>query len=189
MSAILAKPLMTVEELLALPENGTERWLIRGRLREKPMTKRNRTHARIEARIAHLLLSWLDQQPTPRGAVYSGEAGCILRRNPDTSVGIDVVYISPDLSARQGGETTMIDGPPTLAVEILSPNEVQEEIDEKIEDYLAAGVALVWIVHPRFQTVTVYRPGRPPELFNATQEIAAEPHLPGFRVPVARIFE
>jgi hypothetical protein len=36
--------------------------------------------------------------------------------------------------------------------------------------------------------VTVHRPGAEPELFNVRQEISAEPHLPGFRVPVARIF-
>jgi hypothetical protein len=37
--------------------------------------------------------------------------------------------------------------------------------------------------------VTVYRPGTEPELFNVRQELSGEPHLPGFRVPVARLFE
>jgi len=46
---------MTTEELLALPEDGVDRYLIRGLLREKPMTKRNRWHTRVEARIVYLL--------------------------------------------------------------------------------------------------------------------------------------
>jgi hypothetical protein len=51
---------MTTEELLALPENGTDRWLIRGQLRERPVTVRNHTHSLVMARVAQLLGNWLD---------------------------------------------------------------------------------------------------------------------------------
>ena len=47
--------LMTAEELLALPEDGTDRWLIAGELRERPMTKRNRFHSRATARVVGVL--------------------------------------------------------------------------------------------------------------------------------------
>jgi Uma2 family endonuclease len=181
-------PLMTTEELLALPEEWVDRELIQGRLREKALTNRNRWHSRIEARIAQLLLNWLDQQPEPRGEILSGEAGCRLRRNPDSTVGIDVAYISADLAAQEPKDTSLIEGTPILAVEILSPSDKQEEIDEKIDEYLAAGVAVVWVVNPHFQTTCVYRPGQPPELFNIQQDLSGEPQLPGFRVKVADIF-
>lgn len=179
---------MNTEELLALPENGMDRWLIRGELREKPMTVRNRWHSRAVARLAQLLANWADQQPEPRGQVLGGEAGCRLRRNPDTTVGIDVVYISAELAAQDPADTTLIDGVPVLAVEILSPSSTEEEINEKLDEYLAAGVALVWVVDPHFHTVTVYRPDVGPLLVNASQDLTAEPHLPGFRIAVARIF-
>jgi Uma2 family endonuclease len=188
MSAPAATSLMTTEEFLALPDNGVERWLIRGQLREKPMTMGNRWHSRIMIRIGQLLSNWVDQQPEPRGEVLGGEAGCRLRRNPDTNVGIDVAYISPQLAAQDPDDTTLIDGVPTLVVEILSPNDTQEEINEKVDEYLAAGVALVWLVDPHHRTVEVHRSGGEPELFNVRQELSAEPHLPGFRVPVAHIF-
>jgi Uma2 family endonuclease len=61
--------------------------------------------------------------------------------------------------------------------------------NEKIDGYLAAGVLLVWVIDPHRRTVAVYRPGAEPELVNVRQELAAEPHLPGFRVPAARLFE
>lgn len=179
---------MTTEELLALPENGSERWLIRGQLREQPMTVRNRWHSRIMVRVAYVLESWLERQPEPRGSVLCGEAGCRLRRNPDTTVGIDVVYIAADLAARKSDETTLIDGVPVLVVEILSPKDVQEQIDEKIDDYLRAGVALVWVIDPHDRAVLVYRPGQEPELVNSRQELSGDPHLPGFRVPVPQLF-
>lgn len=179
---------MTTEQLMAMPADGIDRELIRGELREKPVTRRNRWHARTETRIAHLLESWLETQSEPRGQVLSGEAGCILRRNPDTSVGIDVVYISAETASRQSDESTMIDGPPVLAVEILSPSDKQEEINEKIDEYLATGVALVWIVDPHFQTVTVHRANSQPTLFSVDQQLSADPHLEGFNVRVQDIF-
>lgn len=186
--------LMTAEELLALPEEpGVERWLIDGQLREKrypdiAMTYRNRRHSRLEAVISQILRNWLEQQPWPRGEVFAGDAGCILGRDPDVLVGIDVVYVSAEMASRQSQDTTMLEGVPTLAVEILSPSDTQQDIDEKLAKYLKAGVPLVWLVDPNDQTVVVYRPQTAPELFNVHAELTAEPHLPGFRVPVAKIF-
>jgi Uma2 family endonuclease len=165
-----------------------ERELIRGQLRERPMTRRNRWHAGVEARIAKSLGNWLDAQPGPRGEVVSGEPGFRLSTDPDSGVGIDVAYVSAEVAAATPERASYFQGPPVLAVEILSPSDKQEEIDEKVALYLETGVLLVWVVNPRFRTVCVYRPGAAPELFNETHELTAEPHLPGFRVAVAKFF-
>jgi Uma2 family endonuclease len=188
MTVAEAAPVTTTADLLALPQNGVDRWLIRGQLREKPMTIRNRWHSRIMARVTYVLEAWLVQQPEPRGSVLCGEAGVRLRRDPDTTVGIDVVYVSAQLAAQQSDETTLIDGVPVLVVEILSPKDTQDEINEKIDTYLEAGVALVWVINPRHRTVEIFRQGAEPELVNVQQELSGEPHLPGFRVPVAQLF-
>jgi Uma2 family endonuclease len=187
---------MTTAELLAMPDDGVERWLIRGELREKraepgelPMTIRNRFHSQILAQVIYVLKRWLAQQSKPRGVVLGGEAGVRLRQDAETTVGVDVAYVTAEHMARQTDETTLIDGPPVLAIEILSPSDTQESIDEKMDTYLGAAVPLVWVIDPHDQTVTVYRPGAAPELFNIRQEVSAEPHLPGFRVPVAELFE
>jgi Uma2 family endonuclease len=180
---------MTTEEMLALPENGTERWLIDGELKERPMTVRNRFHSRVLISVGTELELWRRQQPTPRGQVLGGEAGVRLARDPDTTVGIDVVYVSPEVTVRQTDETTLIEGVPTLAVEILSPKDTIEEIEDKLTTYHRARVPLVWIINPYRHTVTVHRATAEPVLFNAEQELTAEPELPGFRVPVARFFE
>jgi len=178
---------MTLEEFLALPDDGMDRELIRGEVRERPMTRRNRFHAASESKVSHLLRSWLEQQPEPRGEVYSGEVGCILRRNPDTTVGIDVAYFSAQTIANQTAETTMVVGVPVLAVEIISPSDKQEEIAEKVDAYLEFGVALVWVVDPHFQTVTVHRSDAAPELFNVQQQVSAAPHCQGLTVAVKEI--
>jgi Uma2 family endonuclease len=178
---------MTWEEFLALPDDGMVHDLIRGELRSKPMTRRNRYHARSEARIAHVLEIWLESQPERSGEIVSGEAGFRLARDPDVGVGLDVAYVGPEV-VDASRNCAYFEGAPILAVEILSPSDKQEEIDEKISLYLESGVAVVWIVNPRFKTVTVYRPDAEPALFHKDQTIDAEPHLPGFRAVVGKFF-
>ena len=133
-------------------------WLINGELWEMPMTNRNRFHSRLMVRVGKLLDNWLDNQPEPRGAVLGGEAGVRLRNDPDTTVGVDVVYISAETLAQQTDESTIIDGLPVLIVEILSPSDTQEIIKQKMDTYLGVGMPLIWVIDPHDRTVTVYRP-------------------------------
>lgn len=179
---------LTMEEMLKLPENGTDRELIRGKLREKPVTKRNKWHSSTEARIAYHLGQWLEGQNQPGSHVTSGEAGFRLRKNPDTVVGIDVAYVSAEVVKNTPKSMPYFEGPPVLAVEILSPSDTHKDVSEKINLYREAGVALIWIVNPDLQTVQVLRAGVEPELFNVRQELSGEPDLPGFRVQVSEIF-
>ena len=197
MVAAATPKLMTTEELLAMPDDGVERWLMNGMLREKypetiegrPMTVRNRYHSKSLINVGTELNTWLRLQPPPRGDILGGEAGVRLRRNPDVTVGIDVVYVSHEVLLQQTGTTKLVEGIPVLAVEILSPSDTIDEIVEKIRTYLEFGVQLVWIVDPSYQTVTVYSRGAEPRLFNKNDELTAEPFLPGFRAPVARFFD
>lgn len=195
--------LLTTEDLLAMPDDGTDRWLINGELREqhdefrqqngegekKPMTTRSFAHSAVEATMARLLGNWLATQPKPRGRVLSGEARVRLRRNPDATVGIDVACTGPNPVIGTIGKATFLEGPPLLAIEILSPSDEHEDVTEKVLTYLKAGVPLVWVVDPSFQTVRVHRPDTPPVLYNIEHELTAEPVLPGFRVRVAELFE
>jgi Uma2 family endonuclease len=180
---------MTTADLLALPQNGIDRWLISGELRERPMTVRNRFHSRVLVCGCTELENWNRQRPLPRGQVLGGEAGGRLIRDPDTTFGIDIIYVSPEVIVRQTDETTLIDGVPLLAVEILSPSDTLEEIHEKIDALLMAGVQLVWIIDPYDRTLRVYRPGTEPESFNPRHQLSGETLLPGFTVPVSRLFE
>jgi Uma2 family endonuclease len=186
--SVASKPI-TAEDLLAMPDDGIDRELIRGALRERPTALHGGPHCIAMFNLAGLLGGWRCEQPQPRGRLYTGGAPVRLRRSPDTFVGADLAYLSPDHAARNDPGASFIEGPPTLVVEILSPSDTVEDVSEKVREYLAAGVALVWEVNPFHRTVTVYRPDAPPELFNERQDLTAEPHLPGFRAAVAAVFE
>lgn len=86
--------------------------------------------------------------------------------------------------------------PPDLAIEIWSPHELasrkrREEAREKIQRYLASGVALVWVINPKNQTVEIYRSGQvgPVQILQKPDELSGEEVIPGFNLSVAKLFE
>lgn len=190
MSTASAPKLMTADEFMALPDDGKERWLVDGQVHtiEGSMTVRNWVHSETLIVIGTLLRNWLLQQPSPRGKLVGGEAGCVLKRNPDQLVGIDLAFIPADLAAATPRSQAYYDGPPVLAVEILSPSDMLKDVLGKIELYLSAG-SVVWIVDPYSRIVTVHQPDRIPRPYAIGDQLSADPYLPGFRVAVADLFE
>ena len=63
--------LMTIEEFLALPDDGVERDLIRGKLRESDVTRRNRRHSRCEARLSQYSRCLAHCSPPARAVRWS----------------------------------------------------------------------------------------------------------------------
>jgi Uma2 family endonuclease len=185
---------MTAEELLAMPDDGIERWLIRGELRENAETDMNRRspgHGRTAANVCGFLKMWVRTQPHPRGSIYVNDTTFKLRPERSTLVGVDVAYVSSDLEARvpRGKGVKLIEGVPVLVAEVLSPSDRHEDVTERVQEFLDVGVGIVWVLDPDFETVGVFRPGHQPHYFNRDDDLTAEPHLPGFCVRVAELFE
>ncbi len=87
-----------------------------------------------------------------------------------------------------------VEGPPTLAVEVRSKGDYGDSAEAKMAatraDYFEAGTKVVWDVDPKAQLIRSFRaptPDRPTE-FSAGQIADAEPAIPGWRLPVDRVF-
>lgn len=190
---VSAKQLATTADLLAMPDDGVERWLVNGKIKEVGMTIRNGHHTFVESEVVYQLQAWRKALPRPNGRVHSGEVGVILRDDPPLTVGVDVVYLNAEQAARNpptaDGETTILLGPITLAVEVLSPSDTIENIHRKLGWFAACGVPVTWVVNPYLRTVAVHRPGVPPVTLNEQQELDGGAELPGFRLAVARLFD
>ncbi len=78
--------------------------------------------------------------------------------------------------------------PPDLAVEVVSPNDLWHELQAKVEEYLAAGVLLVWVIDPETRTMHVYRRDGTVSLLREGDEVSGEDVVPGFRCELTSIF-
>lgn len=77
---------------------------------------------------------------------------------------------------------------PDLAVEVLSKSNSQREMDEKLDDYFASGVRLVWFVDPETRTVRVYLSRHESRLLEENQTLDGGTVLPGLTLPIGEIF-
>lgn len=77
-----------------------------------------------------------------------------------------------------------------LVVEVISKNDRYEKGDEKVDEYLAAGSRLIWVVRPRRKIVEVYRASKPyPTLLTPDDELDGFDVVPGFKLAVHKLFE
>jgi len=77
---------------------------------------------------------------------------------------------------------------PDLCVEVVSPNDMADEIETKINEYFEAGVRLVWVVYPRQERFYVYdSPSRVRRLTRA-DTLDGGVVLPDFQLPLAELF-
>lgn len=183
MSAVLEKTI-SVEEFYEKALEGFRGELVKGALRETIPT--SILHGIIAGRIAGLLAFFLMQNNL--GEVLTAETGFKLFVNERTVRVPDVAFLSKEKIANVEDFSKFYDGTPDLAVEVISPSESYDEVQEKLEDYLAAGVKMVWIVRPKQKTVTVYRSIFDFKTYDENEEITGENVLPDFKCKLSDIF-
>ena len=77
---------------------------------------------------------------------------------------------------------------PEFVIEVRSPEQRARTQREKMEEYSANGVLLGWLIDPLNRTVTIYRPGREPEILINPTQVAGEGPVAGFVLDLSRIF-
>ena len=121
------------------------------------------------------------------GVVTAAETGFVIGRDPDTVRAPDAGFIQASRVPRVRTRG-YFQGPPDLAVEVMSPSDQADEVLAKVQDWLAAGCRVVWVVDPTSQTASVYRGSHETSLLTVADELTDDDILPGFRLPLAEIF-
>jgi Uma2 family endonuclease len=176
---------LTAEEFARLPDpaSGEQQELVQGVIVHMPPPQG--LHGNCCAVIGSLLFNFARENKL--GRIFTNDTGFIVRRNPDTVRGPDVAFWSRErLPQIPAGAYIPI--PPDLAVEVVSPGDHFSRIQGKIADYLACGVALLWVIDPEDRSVSVYRPGQPLRILQESDHLDGEDVLPGFRLPVRELF-
>jgi len=182
MSATAIAPL-TPDDLLALPDQRNYE-LVDGELVELPVSMESSWIAgQIFARISQAIRSHEHAWAFPEGTGYACFVDDPNRvRKPDASV---------VLSSRMPG------GPPhrgfgriapDLVVEVVSPHDLAEEVNEKLHEWLSAGVRIVCVAYPGTRAIFVHRARGDVQVLNAEDLFTLPDLLPDLCVPVSDLF-
>jgi len=185
--ATAPKTLMTAEEFgewVQRPENQNGFFeLVRGEVIELPPP--TKIHGVVALKLGRKLGDYCEE--SDRFYATSNDSGVILKRDPDTVRGPDIA-VYDDAATFAELHPKYGEVPPVVAAEVLSPNDKANKVQEKIGDYLRAGVKLVWVIDPEDQTVTVHAPDRTPRMLKNDANLTGEEILPGFSLPIATLF-
>ena len=177
--------LLTAEDLLRLNSQGIKGELIRGVLCETVSVGEEHGH------IAGIFITFLNVHVRPRrmGRVGGTDVGVLIQRDPDMVREPDVYYVSADrlsLDVRVQGYLEVM---PELVVEIVSPSDQQQAVNDKTTMWLAHGVLMVIEVYPAEQAVMVHRTGAPSLTLTGGDVLDGGDVLPGFSLPLSEIFD
>jgi len=176
--------LMTAEELMNLPDDDLRHELINGELVTVPLPKA--PHARAATRLGAPLVQFVEDHDL--GEVYIGDVGYQLTWNPDTALGPDVSFMSKQRLKEMGEVEGYWQGPPDLAVEVLSAGDRRGKVNKEISLWLGSGTKQVWIVDPKHRTVMIYRSESDTTTFSGSDYLESQDLFPGFRLSLDRIF-
>lgn len=181
--AVVAKRLLNAEEFWDLPEGEGKRELVRGEVVEYMPV--GGVHGEIALNIGALLKAWAR---TNQSGYVGVEAGYRLGEGPDSVRATDVSHVRQGRIPEGGVPEKYWELAPDLAVEVVSPTEKADEVQEKVQDYLGAGTPLVWVVYPRTQQAVVYTPDGLARTYNTGDVLEFSQVLPGFSCTVADLF-
>lgn len=174
-------PIEEFEAFIALPENAERRFeLIHGEIIEKVPTEE---HSLIVGNLYFVLRTFVDERGLGRVAFE------VRRKMPDDRHNArlpDVEFTSKErlLPVVKKGAVPQM---PDLAVEVKSPDDKLPKLREKAAYYLANGTRLVWLVYPEKRLVIVLTADSE-DILTESDTLTGGEVIPGFEVPVSRIF-
>jgi Uma2 family endonuclease len=160
--------------------------LVRGEVR--PVSPASGRHGVVGGNLFFALRLHLREHPI--GRAFGDNTGFRLPipdAEDDTVRSPDAAFVSfermPDVPA---GFAPVA---PDLAVEVLSPGDTASELQERLDDYFAAGTRAVWVVDPDRRTVTLHSATAPTRRLREGDTLDGADVVPGFAVPVRALFE
>lgn len=169
-----AQQYLTDADLLAMPRDGQKYELVDGAIRVSPAGFR---HGVVSVRLTLRLGTFVSEARL--GYVLESSTGYRLPggnvRSPDVS------FVRRERLRVDELPVGFAEFAPDLAVEVLSPEDRQREILDKVGEYLAAGVALVWVIDPEKHSAAVFRSLTDIRHVDRDGSLDGEDVLPGFR--------
>jgi Uma2 family endonuclease len=186
MTTAIQPALLSAEEFARLPEDGVPRELVRGRIVEGPMP--NRRHGYICLNIGWILMTFVKENDL--GRVMSNDSFVVTQHDPDTLRGADICFISFKRLPRGPLTDELYVEAPELVFEVRSPSDRWSKLVHKAEEYIEAGVLCVCVVDPKHENLTIFRPAeQDPTVLTIDDQLTLPDILPGFSIPVRKLFE
>ena len=123
------------------------------------------------------------------GKVFDSSGGFKLSNGAVRSPDVSWVKIETwnSLSKEQKRKYAPLE--PDFVLELMSPTDDLDELQNKMREYMSCGVRLGWLINPDDQQVEIYRQGEEPEILDNPQTLSGEDNMPNLIVDLSEIFD
>jgi Uma2 family endonuclease len=173
----------TVGDVLRLGANGERYELVDGEL--VPMSPTNLEHGDTESEVDFVLKAYV--RPRRLGKVFVGEPLFMLEGPDRLARAPDLAFVRLDRLRQQPDLTGAFHGAPDLAVEIVSPSNSADAVEQKVQEWLAHGTLAVLVMYPASRSIVLWRANGAVRL-RGDDELDLDPAVPGFRCKVSDLF-
>jgi Uma2 family endonuclease len=178
----IADRIYTAEELLYFPSD-CHYELVRGKLRE--MSPTGGEHGYSTSKTGSRIDIYVEENDL--GLCFAAETGFLVAQNPDMVLAPDFAFIAKN-HLTQPITDKFIPIIPDLVIETRSPSDSAKRITSKVQEWLDAGVRMILEINPKKKLLTVYRPGKKPQLLSSGDTFSGDDVLPGFELAVSKLF-
>ena len=178
-----AAPLMSIDDFVALPDSIAHE-LVAGLLTERKLAGALCDH--VATRVVTRIGNFAERHA--RGYVFTSQTVYRCFGHEATGRRADASFVARGRLPGERIPEGTIDIPADVAVEVISPNDLAAEVEEKVKLYLRHGFGEVWIAHPETRSVYVHRKGAPVLALEAGDTLTGRGALEGFACPVASLF-
>jgi len=136
--------------------------------------------------LAVQLGSWADQDGTGFG--FDSSAGFTLPNGATRSPDVSWIKLERWNGLTEEQKASFAPICPDFVIELRSSSDTLTSLQDKMQEYIANGVLLGWLIDRKNRTVYVYRPNQQPEILDNPEIVGGDPELPGFVLRMAKIW-
>jgi Uma2 family endonuclease len=179
---------LTADDVLDLtvPDDAIGYELVDGKA--VPVMTASVTHGGLVAKVSYLLSKHVEQAGLTGTVCYGCGFVLGLAHDPERVRGPDVSYIAKDKIDAHPDPDRLLRCVPDLAIEVDLTSARKPGGQQRILDYIEAGVPLVWVLDARSRSAIAYRRDGSARLLRENDVLDAEEIVPGFRLPLAELF-
>lgn len=137
-------------------------------------------------KIAQQVGNWADRDGT--GETFDSSAGFTLPNGATRSPDVSWIKLERWNALTENQKASFAPICPDFVIELRSQNDTLKGLQAKMQEYIANGVLLGWLIDRQNQKVYIYRPNREAEVLDNPETVSGEPELPGFVLQMAKIW-
>jgi Uma2 family endonuclease len=150
------------------------------------MTPEGGGSGRGNSKLVTIFTNWAEADGT--GEVFGSSTGFTLPNGAMRSPDVAWVLKTRLQKLRPSDWRKFLPLCPDFVLELRSPSDRLSWLQDKMDEYIANGARLGWLIDPDSKCVHIYKPKARPKILNNPRELSGDPVLPGFKLELPSLW-